>query len=152
MIFEGNTPKSSSRKVPILSFDDLMNELGRKMEYQANLDNKLSTPLGGYIDGDADGNWVGLLYDPLTKFRGSVPYGSLTKTTNTSLPLQSLKGQMILIEELVIKPQILLPGESSGGLVVCDTRDMNDKVEGNFQIAVSVSGEEHEFTFNRSFH
>lgn len=77
----------------------------------------------------------------------------MTKTAIvTSGPMRLLKGQMALVEELVIKPQVLQPGESGGGLVVCDTRDMNDKVEGNFNIAVSVNGEEHEFTFNRSLY
>jgi hypothetical protein len=62
---------------------------------------------------------------------------------------EPLNMQEKYIEEFVIKPHVLLPGESSDGLVVCDTRDMNGKVEGDFQVVVSVDDEEHEFIFNR---
>ena len=54
------------------------------------------------------------------------------------------------LEEIVIRPQSILPDNSFSGIVVCDTRAMNKDVEGNFKIVVSIDSEEHNFTFNRS--
>jgi len=52
--------------------------------------------------------------------------------------------------ETVLKPQTLQPGQECTGLVVCDTKDMTTKTEGTFIVIVSVAGEQHRFTFNRS--
>jgi len=56
------------------------------------------------------------------------------------------------MKEIVIKsePQTISPGDTLSGIVVCDTGYLNDKMEGNFQVIVSVDAEKHKFTFNRS--
>jgi formylglycine-generating enzyme required for sulfatase activity len=56
------------------------------------------------------------------------------------------------LDEFVMRPQTIMPGKSNWFLVVCDTSYMknNEDEEGNFQVTVSVDGEEHRFTFNRS--
>ena len=51
-----------------------------------------------------------------------------------------------------MKAQTISPGQGHGGLVVTETRSFNHKDEGNFEIIVSIGGEEHIFTVNRSLH
>jgi hypothetical protein len=69
------------------------------------------------------------------------------------IDIENMRAQNNLVRETLplsaLKTQTIMPGEDYGGLVVCDTRDMNDKTEGNLQIVLYVAGEKHEFTFNR---
>ena len=51
--------------------------------------------------------------------------------------------------EIILQPQTIAPGGNYSGIVVCDTRELDAKLEGRFQVAVMVDGEEHRFTFNR---
>ena len=167
VIFEGNTNKWASRRIAVLSFDDLMNEarrkrseaasalyLSNKKSYQEAIDDyyRWATSMG--LNYEATNSVVHLAslmssrrlrYNDINKsvYDVTLKYAQINDREPSNI-------QEILIEELVMKPQILLPGESSSGLVVCDTTDMNNKVEGNFQVLVSFNGEEHEFTFNRS--
>jgi hypothetical protein len=46
-------------------------------------------------------------------------------------------------------PQTIAAGQEYGGLIICDASVLNDNTEGRFQIAVSIAGEEHRFTFSR---
>jgi len=57
-----------------------------------------------------------------------------------------------LIERLVMKAQTIGPGQSHGSSIVADTRAMNQKVEGNFKISVSVEDEKYEFTVSCSLY
>jgi hypothetical protein len=141
MIFEGKTKEWASRKISILSYDDLMNKLGGKMLREESAA-RWAVQTYYYDVYDMYGNY----YWTEIRRKESPAYGIAIHE------LGQLNRQMVLVEELVIKPQTLLPGENSGGLVVCDTRDMNDKVEGNFKVVVSVDDEEHEFTFSRNLY
>lgn len=141
VIFKGKTKEWTSRKISVLSYDDLMNRLGGKMLKEESI--ARSAVKTYYYDVyDSNGNYVRTVMGQ----KMSPAHGIAIAV------LRQLNRQMVLLEELVMKPQTLHYGESSGGLVVCDTRDINDKVEGNFQIAVTIDGEEHEFTFNRSLY
>lgn len=51
--------------------------------------------------------------------------------------------------EIVMSPQTVMPGGAYSGIVVCDTRSLDEIIEGRFQVAVLVGGEEHVFTFDR---
>ena len=54
------------------------------------------------------------------------------------------------LPQIVMEPRVtIMPGGSYGGVVVCDTRDLDEKMEGRFQVAVLVDAEHHIFTFNR---
>jgi hypothetical protein len=54
------------------------------------------------------------------------------------------------LPEIIMKPQAtIMPGGSYSGVVVCDTRELDEEIEGRFQMAVLVGGEEHIFIFNR---
>ena len=139
VIFEGNTKEWASRKITVLSSNDLMNELNAR--------------IGGAESAARMG--VKTYYYPIYD-----TYGNLTGTyaQNETTPLYGLamnelyqlNVQRMLVKELVMKSQTLQLEQSGGGLVVCNTRAMDDKTEGNFQVVVSLAGEEHKFTFNRS--
>jgi hypothetical protein len=62
------------------------------------------------------------------------------------------KSRREFLEAFVMKSQTIMPGQSYGGLVYCDTRAMNHKVEGNFKVVISVDGEDHIFNISRHFH
>ena len=65
--------------------------------------------------------------------------------------MRSQNQQIIeALPDFAITPQKIMPGDSYAGVVVCDTRQMNPTIEGNFEITVSVDGEEHKFTFRRA--
>lgn len=55
-----------------------------------------------------------------------------------------------IVPPLVFKPQTIIPGRSVTGLVIYDTGDIGDKAEGEFNVVISIEGEEHEFFFSRS--
>ncbi|MFC1840929.1 hypothetical protein ACFL1N_15235 [Thermodesulfobacteriota bacterium] len=56
-----------------------------------------------------------------------------------------------IVPPLVFKPQTIMPNRSVTGLVVYDTGDIDEKAEGEFNVVVSIDGEEHKFNFLRSF-
>jgi hypothetical protein len=101
---------------------------------------KASTQTRSYYVYDSDGNY--LYTRTVTEH---TPFYGIAVAS-----IAEINRQMAMVEELVLKPQKLLPGEGGGGLVVCETRSMDFKTEGNFRVVVSVDGEEHNFTFNRS--
>ena len=139
VIFKGSTNKWASQRIAVLSLDDLLNEAIRERN-QREMRLRLSSAQTYYYN----------VYDN---------YGNIVRTVmrRGELPpavyiLGKPHKQMALIEELVIKTQTLLPGESDGGLVVFDTESMNSNVKGDFQVSVLIDGEEHKFTFDRGLY
>ncbi len=55
-----------------------------------------------------------------------------------------------IVPYLVFKPQTITPGRSITGLIIYDTGDIDEKVEGEFNAVISIEGEEHRFVFSRS--
>lgn len=129
------------KSIPVISPDKLIKELERKQSRSNELKTCVRTET--YCSYDVNGN----------------PTYCTTRTVTDSLceldifftSIQAAK-QIDLAKNLLLQPQVLLPGEDGGGLVVCNTRAINSKAEGNFHVVVSVNGEQHEFTFNRSSH
>jgi len=154
--FFGNTSKWASRSITVLSYDELMNRLRSRQlraESAANATYKNYT----FHHIDALGNDTGFWAAPGEPFSGSYsdaylsnPNDEFTSYSAATNHYRAAGQKMQVVEEKVLQPQTLQPGEGGGGLVVCDTDAMNSKVEGKFHIAVSVNGEQHEFTFNRS--
>ncbi len=64
--------------------------------------------------------------------------------------LEKIRKDQKLVEELVLEPQTVFPGDSVMGLIVCDTQGVIGKKEGIFHIVLPVGGEEHNFYFNYS--
>lgn len=136
VIFEGNTKKWASRKIKVVSFDDLMNEVRSNRIAAISARYSLQRPRYRDVVVDVeDGQAVYYSTTERVPMYDTHAYGPPSKAA---------------VEKLVLKPQAIMPGQSCSGLVVCDTRDMNYKVEGDFQVVVSVNGEDHKFTFNRS--
>lgn len=129
----------ASRKIDILSFDDLLNKANEK---------RLLMGSGNLIYGesrlqpqwDEYGNPNGM-----TAIWASEPIWGPAIISS-----EEIDRQTAIVENPVIKPQTFQPGESGGGLVVCDTSNMNDEIEGDFQITVLLDSEEHYFNFKRS--
>ena len=154
--FFGNTGKWVSRGIAVLSHDELTNRLRSKQ-----LDAEMATNAAyknytfHYID--ALGNDTGFRLFPYSEptifspySDSTTPYDAFTTYGERVQSYRTTAQKILMVEELVLKPMTLLPGESGGGLVVCDTSGMNSKIEGNFHIVVSVGDEQHEFIFNRS--
>ena len=55
------------------------------------------------------------------------------------------------VPDLTMKTQIIKPGDCITGVVVCDTRGIKPEIEGKFRVVISIDGENHEFTFSRSY-
>ncbi len=55
-----------------------------------------------------------------------------------------------IIPYSVFKPQIITPGSSITGLIVCDTGEIDEKAVGEYNVVISIGGEEHKFIFSRS--
>lgn len=136
--FFGNDPKWASRNIAVFSPDDLMNVLEFK-QYSNKVAARSFVSTYDYYTYDAYGNVTGFRTATILE----PGYHSAVDI------LHAVNSEMQMVEELVLHPQILQPGEDAGGLVVCDTRAMNSKVEGNFHLTVCVNGEQHEFTFSR---
>jgi len=141
VMFEENTKKGAPDKINVQKFDDFMNDL--KEEY-SNYEKKYMKAALEDIKTDSE-------------------YGSSAVSDSDSLKdkvddlkkhIVSMRAQNQLLQEGLpefdMKSQAIMPGDSHSGIVVCDTRAMNDKTEGNFQVVVSVAGEKHKFTFKRN--
>ena len=135
VIFEDKSKKGASKEIIVQSFDDFMNDL--KKEF-FNYEKK-------YINSVLENITV---------------EASSSNSNSVEVKLDDLKNgikeirehnQMIQewLQKFVMKPQSILPGNTFNGIVVCDTRDMNSKAEGIFQVAVSIDDEVYKFTFKR---
>jgi len=139
--FFGNTRKWASKSITIFSQEKLIDNL-RRVQSSAKWYKISALKTVAYHTSDGNGNYTGS--DIKTFYDHSVSNGA------TDLK-EAVAQKMLLVEELVLQPRTLQPGEGGGGLVVCDTGGINSKSEGSFRFVVSVDGEQHEFTFNRSF-
>lgn len=54
------------------------------------------------------------------------------------------------LQEILLQPSTIKPGDSYTGIVVCDKGYINSETEGYFLVIVSVDGEKYEFIFKRS--
>jgi hypothetical protein len=141
VIFEGKN--AASNKISLPSVDEFMNDL--KEEYS---DNEYD-----YIE-DA-------LNDIIIKAETQTSGSSSSTTTleedfeDLATDIENMRKQNDLLREVlppsILNPQTIMPGQDCTGLVVCNTKDMDEKTEGNFQVIVTVAGEEHRFAFNRGF-
>ena len=53
------------------------------------------------------------------------------------------------LPDFVMKQHTITAGDSSSKIIVCDTHDLDSKLEGSFHVIVSVDNEQHTFTFTR---
>lgn len=134
VIFESNNKELASKRINIQSLDDFMNDFEK--EYNDNEKEHIySTLYEVYLLSLAD------IVD-------------MDKLEELKYDIEAMRWQNQVLRDMlpgvVMKPQTTMPGSSYSGIVVCDTRDIDSKIEGNFKVVVSVDGEEHKFTFKRS--
>lgn len=149
--FEDNTRGGGANKINVQSLDDVMNDFkdeSRLKELSFLLD---------IIDGYKCAPGMGMpapseeVSDKHFDFDFARQYDENDLYAGRST-LQTMHEQNQRILEampyFIMSHQIIMPGDSYGGVMVCDTWQVNPATEGTFEITVSVDGEEHAFAFN----
>jgi len=161
VIFEGNTENWASKRINVQSLDDFMDDL--RIEY-GNKERE-------FINSELDDIRIKLLMASSSSSSSSSSSGSSSSSSSGSsssssdsesvetliedlnYDIDSMRSSNQLLreslKEIVMKPQTIMPDNSFSGIVVFDTREMDKDIEGNFQIAVLVDSETHNFTFKR---
>jgi hypothetical protein len=136
--FIGNDPEWSLRDIAVLSPDDLLRTL-ELQQWRNTVAAKSAIRTQTYYTYDTDGNITGSYTQSIVE----PGYQYAAESANRA------SDQIRMVKELVLQRQSLQPGAGASGLIICDTSDMNARVEGDFHMVVSVDGEQHDFTFTR---
>lgn len=134
VIFEGNRKDWISNKIIIQSSDDFMNDFEKEYNEKE----------------------LKYIYSTLYEIYhlSLLNIGVMDKLEELKYDIEEMRLQNAVLREIlpgiVMKPQTIMAGNSYSAIVVCDTRNLDPKIEGKFRIAVLVDGEEHRFTFNRN--
>ncbi len=134
VIFKGNIRNWTSKKIDIQSLREFMTDLSDDYYYEE------ARIISGII---SKANAAEIGCPPPTE-QDVFRVVDRVKTLREELP-QLLN----VIPELILKPQLIKPHKSIMGIVACDTGEMPEELEGQFEIALSIDGEKHEFTFSR---
>jgi hypothetical protein len=138
--FEENSSKGALKKISLESIDDFIKDF--KEEYSDSEKKYIKSKLES-IQLDAESS------SPAVSDSDNM--GDKVKDLKTRIETMRAQNQVIRerLPEFYLKSRIIKPDNSYSGIVVCNTRTMNDNAEGNFQIAVAVDGEVHRFVFKR---
>ena len=144
--FEEKSRKGTSNRINLQSLDEFMN--GFEEEYRNNVNASIYNSLDGLI-------WM--LRDIISKrilvfVEGAYQMQYSVKKAKEGIVRMHREYQLLLgtLPDFAMQPQTIIPGYSYAGVVLCDTRQMNPTIKGNFKITVSVDSEEHQFTFRRA--
>lgn len=178
IIFNSHLDKWNLRPVKILSYNDLIREIEkeeakrRRAATQAYatgphsvLDVYSSNPFRTYtIDPYTNipipaeyqqGAYLGI--SPMPTYQ--IPASQVVANQNSQFLRDNLesiaanaRSSREFIDSTVMKTQTIFPGESYGGLIVSDTKKMNHRVEGTFEILVAIDGEDHLFKVGRTLY
>jgi hypothetical protein len=89
----------------------------------------------------------------LCKYGGMDSERATDEMRDLKYDIESMRRQNEIFQEMlprfILKKQVIMPGNSYTGIVICDTHDINTATEGNFHVSVSIDGEEHKFAFYR---
>jgi hypothetical protein len=169
VIFEGNTENWASKRINVQSLDDFIDDL--KIEYgnkerefiNSELEDirikllMVSSSSSSSSSGSSSSSFSGS-GSSSSSSSGSSSSSSDSESVETLIEdlnydIDSMRSSNQLLreslKEIVMKPQTIMPDNSFSGIVVFDTREMDKDIEGNFQIAVLVDSETHNFTFKR---
>ncbi|MBM7457310.1 hypothetical protein HNR62_003222 [Oceanisphaera litoralis] len=105
----------------------------------------------GNYSGSYSGVSTTTIYDP-AKAQALANQNSQNFRSSLDSIAARVQNKRQIIEQLVMKAQTIPPGNGHGGLIVTDTRKLNHKIEGDFEVVVKVGNEEHIFVVNRSFY
>lgn len=113
--------------------------------------NPYSMNTTGNVSGSYDGVSKSTTYDPAKAEVLAKQYEEeyRNKLNEISTYTNSIRQQ---IESLSMRTQTIMPGQSHYGVVTTDTRNMNCRIEGYFEITISVDDDVHTFKVNRTLH
>lgn len=137
VIFKGPGEDWAPNKINIQSYDDFMNSFEK--EYNDNEKKFIYS----------------ILYRvwSLCQIGGMDSERATDKMRDLKYDIKSMRRQNEVLREMmprfILKNQVITPGNSYTGIVVCDTHEIDPEIEGNFQVSVSIDEERHEFTFYR---
>jgi formylglycine-generating enzyme required for sulfatase activity len=134
--FKGNKTKGEPNKISLQSFDEFMESVRIKIQ-------------------EDDKRWLKSAREEIRELASITPGSSVQSAAdkfNNNFKKRHMEWQTFLekLEGFVMKPQTIMPSEGNWILVVCDTDSMDLDEEGDFQVIVSIDGEEHRFIFNRN--
>jgi hypothetical protein len=138
--FDENSGKGEPKKISLESLDDFIKDL--KEEYSDSEKKYIKSKLESIqLDAESSSSAVS----------DSDNLGDKVKDLKTRIETMRAQNQVIRerLPEFYLKSQTIKPDNSYSGIVVCDTRKMDGKIEGKFIIAVSIDGEMHRFSFKR---
>jgi len=135
VVFEGNNKEEALKNIVVQKSDDFLNHW--ENEYNDN-----------------ERKYVYFIIDSTRRCAEIDACNPMELLENLKYNLEAMRRENQALREtlpgILIKPQSLIPGAVCNGIIVCDSRDMDPKIEGRFKVTVSVDGEEHKFSFNRS--
>jgi len=164
MTFQENTKEGASNRINIQSFDDFMKDFSaetkkNESEWYKSALMDVKDLRQGEVDDIKDKYGQDDPNDKTIQMRKQADIDKLEakirvdgRDLDDRLARRRAKDIQLRNEliELVMKPQTIMPGGDKLSLVVGDTRNLDKNAEGKFQVIISVDGEEHGFTFNRS--
>lgn len=147
VVFEGASEGWTYKKIKILSYDEFSKDLERDYYNEetrliSDIIRRVDTTARSIENKENDGQ----KRNTASMFEIRL-YNTVYTIENLHKHMKQLKG---LLPDLVLKSMTVLPGESISVIVVCDTKDLPKELTGNFQVDLSIDGEDHEFTFKRS--
>jgi len=154
--FEYNTKNGDVNPVKVQILNDVanafkmesrLNELSLINPVLINADKNLKSIIENLRrsgNGNIDANEINLEID---KIAVSIEEKRMELETMHEQDQQILEA----MPDFIISQQIIMPNDSYTGVMVCDTGNLDARVEGKFKILVSIDGEEHGFTFKRTY-
>ena len=131
VIFKGSSKGWTSKKISIQPLNEFMKDISDDYYYEeAEIIAHIITLLQLHAASEMD----------------------IEKAVNKVIDLRkSLSHVLNVIPTLILKPQPIKPHKSIMGIVACDTREIPEELEGHLQVALSIDGEDHKFTFSRGY-
>ncbi len=130
VIFNGNNKEWASKKINLLGVSEVLFERvwEESKTHQQYWDEDSIIITGRHPSGDV-----------------KAPYSERTEYV-TNERIEHMKNS---IPRIMPINQNIMPYHSASGVIVCETTDMKDNLEGNFLITVLIDDEKHNFTFTR---
>lgn len=141
VIFQDNSENRTLDKITVQTFDVFMEDLAE--EYSTNEKEYIASTLEFLKINSESPSSEFSEFDSIEYDIMDLREGIEQMRTNNSLLREAL-------DDFVVKPQTIMPGDSCSGIFICDTSEMDPETEGSFRVIVSVEREEHQFTFNRN--
>ncbi len=156
VIFEESGEKKALKKIELQPFDNFMKDLEREyyseeltleLRVLRDMEWTLLMIAAAPLPENAD---MGELAYNMEKALGEEFEPQFREMNETIEDLhEDIKQLREVLPEIIMKPKTIKPGDVIIAIFICDTRDMDKKVKGNFKIKFFVDSEEHRFTFAR---